>query len=113
MTRRSDRTNRKWQQSKACVWQSSATRGQCASRVACLHLQVVLRVPVRVEDDAGVGRRQVNAQAARSGAQQEDEALRVGFAEAVDGGLPQVPSHAAVDPLVQVPARERGGRGER
>ena len=67
------------------------------------YLQVVLGVPVRIEDDAGVGGRQVDAQTSGSGAEQEDESVRVGFAEAVDGGLPQVPSHAAVDALVRVP----------
>lgn len=33
-------------------------------------------VPVAVEDDDGVGRLQVEAEAARSGAEQEDEVLR-------------------------------------
>lgn len=66
------------------------------------HLQVVLGVPVRVEDDAGVCRRQVDPQPTGSGAQQENEAVRVGLAEPVDGRLPQVPSHTTVNALVRV-----------
>ena len=66
------------------------------------YLQVVLRVPVRVEDDAGVGGGEVDAQATGPRTQQEDEAVRVGLTEAVDGRLPEVTPHPAVDPLVQV-----------
>lgn len=40
-----------------------------------LRLQVVLWVPVRVEDDHGVGGRQVDSQAASTGRQQETEIL--------------------------------------
>lgn len=40
-----------------------------------LRLQVVLWVPVRVEDDHGVGGRQVDAQATRPRRQQEAEIL--------------------------------------
>lgn len=68
----------------------------------CTHLQVVLWVPVWVEDDAGVGRRQVDAQASGSGAQQENKAVRVRLTEPVDGSLPQVASHAPVDAFVRV-----------
>ena len=69
-------------------------------------LQVVLGVPVGVEDDAGVGGGEVDAQPAGAGAEQEDEAVRVRLAEAVDGGLPQVPPHAPIDALIQVPGRD-------
>ena len=72
------------------------------------YLQVVLRVPVRVEDDAGVGGGEVDAQAPGARAQQEDEAVRVGLTEAVDGRLSEVAAHPAVDPLIQV----SGARGE-
>jgi len=77
-------------------------------KASAAHLQVVLGVPVRVEDDAGVGGRQVDAQPPRPRAQQEHEAVRVGLAEAVDGRLPQVPAHAPVDTLVQVSGGEDG-----
>jgi len=40
-------------------------------------LQIVLGVPVAVEDDDGVGRGEVDAHAASLGADQEDEAVRV------------------------------------
>ena len=81
------------------------------SKLSKSYLQVVLGVPVRVEDDAGVGGREVDAQPARPRAQQEHEAVRVRLAEAVDGGLPHVAPHAPVDALVQVPAT-RGPEGE-
>lgn len=71
------------------------------------HLQVILRVPVRVKDNAGVRRREVDSQAAGSRAQKEHEAVRVGLAEAVDGRLPQVPTNPTVYPLVQVPASHK------
>ena len=44
---------------------------------ARLRLQVVLRVPVGVVDDDGVGYRQVDAEPARARAQQEDEACSI------------------------------------
>lgn len=72
-----------------------------------IYLQVVLGIPVRIKNDAGICCSQVDAQASGPGAEEEDEAIRVGFAEAVDGGLPEVAPHAPVDPLVQVPARHR------
>ena len=74
------------------------------------YLQVVLRVPVRVEDDAGVGGGEVDAQATGPRTQQEDEAVRVGLTEAVDGRLPHVPPHAPVNALVQVPVTRTRGR---
>ena len=85
--------------------QRSEVRGQTA------YLQVVLGVPVRVEDDAGVGGGEVDAQPPRPRAQQEHEAVRVGPREPVDGGLPQVPSHPAVDALVRVPGEVGLGLG--
>lgn len=69
-----------------------------------IYLQVILGIPVRIKNDAGVCCSQVDAQAPSPGAEEEDEAIRVRFAEAVDGSLPEVPSHAPVYPLVQVPA---------
>ncbi len=44
------------------------------------HLKVLLRVPVAVIDDAGVGGRQVDSQTSGSGGQQEDSTGR-GFVE--------------------------------
>lgn len=73
--------------------------------VQAWYLQVVLRVPVRVKDDAGVSCREVDPQPTSSGTQEENEAFRVGFAEAIDGCLPQVSSYAPVYPLIQVPAK--------
>lgn len=45
-------------------------------------------IPIGIEDDAGVGGGEVDAQTACPGAEEEDEAIRVGFAKAIDGGLP-------------------------
>lgn len=66
------------------------------------HLQVVLRVPVRVKDDAGICSRQVDSQTSCPGAQQKHKAVRVGFAEPVDGSLPQVSTDATVDTFVRI-----------
>ena len=76
-----------------------------ADAVAARHaLHVVLRVPVAVEDDDGVGRGEVDAHAARARREQEGEGVRgVALLEAVDGRLPHAARHAAVEPLVRQP----------
>lgn len=79
-------------------------------RVFCVcvsYLQVVLWVPVRVKDDAGVCCCEVDSQASSSCAQEENETVWVRLAEAVDGGLPQVPTNTSINPLIQVPARQK------
>mmetsp|Transcript_35796 Transcript_35796/g.114003 ORF Transcript_35796/g.114003 Transcript_35796/m.114003 type:complete len:263 (-) Transcript_35796:2645-3433(-) len=63
-------------------------------------LQVVLRVPVGVEHDNGVGRGQVDADTARSRSDDEDERLGGRVGEAVDGRLPLAAGDGAVEPLV-------------
>ena len=68
---------------------------------ACLRLQVVLRIPVRVVDDDGVGGGQVDAEAARARTQQEGEAVRVGLGVAIDGLLAQFAADATIDALVR------------
>lgn len=70
------------------------------------HLQVILGVPVGVEDDAGVGSCEVDAQPTCPCAQEKHKAIRVGLAEAVDGSLAQVATHAPVDALIGVPAQQ-------
>eukprot|EP00967_Tisochrysis_lutea_P072784 scaffold97219_cov22-Tisochrysis_lutea.AAC.1 len=45
----------------------------------CTHLQILLRVPVAVEQDAGVSGLQVHAQAARACAQDVHKDVRVGL----------------------------------
>lgn len=72
----------------------------------CLYLQVILRVPVRVEDDAGVCSCEVDPQASSSRTQEENKAVRVGLTEAVDGGLSQVPTHTSIYSFIQVPATQ-------
>lgn len=67
-----------------------------------LYLQVILRVPVRVKYDTSVSSSQVDAQTTGSGTQQEDKTIRVRLAEAIDGGLSQVPTHSAVNSFIKV-----------
>lgn len=68
------------------------------------YLQVVLWVPVRVKDDAGVGCCKVDPKATSSGTQKENEAFRFGLTKSVNSCLPQVPPHTSIYPLIQVPA---------
>lgn len=70
---------------------------------AC-YLEVVLWVPVRIKDDASVSSGKVDAQPTCPRAQEKDEAIRVGLAEAVDGSLAQVPTHPPINALIGVPA---------
>lgn len=70
------------------------------------HLQIILGVPVRVEDDAGICSRQVDSQTSCSGAQQKNEAVGVGFAEPVNGSLSQISSDTAINAFICV-AEER------
>ena len=78
--------------------------------VAARHrLHVVLRVPVRVEHDDRVGGGQVDADAAGFGREEEDEGLgRPACLEAVDGRLPLLLRHRAVETLI----RQEGEREE-
>ena len=51
---------------------------------AVLRLQILVRVPVGVEDDDRVGRLQVQTETARARRQDEDEVLRVGRVELLE-----------------------------
>jgi hypothetical protein len=64
-----------------------------------LYLEVVLRVPVAVEDDDGVGGGEIDAQTARPRRQQETEVLRAGRVEVIDRVLAQLALYSAVQPL--------------
>lgn len=75
--------------------------------VVVMYLQVVLWVPVRVKDDAGVCCCEVDPQATSSRTQKENKAFRVGLTEAVDSCLPEVPTNTSIYPLVQVPATQK------
>ncbi len=68
----------------------------------CVYLQVVLRIPVRVKDDTGVGSCEVNTKSACSSTQQEDESIGVWFTETVYCCLTEVPTYTAVYPLIEV-----------
>ena len=67
-----------------------------------LRLKIVLRVPVRVEDDDGVGCGEVDAQTSGSRRQQETEVFRVGRVEVVHGLLAEFTLDGAVQSLRQV-----------
>ena len=90
---------------RAPVSQEGATRYSLPLLLTSLlyrlltHLHVVLRVPVGVEDDDGVGRREVDPHAARARREDEDERVRVLVGEAVDRLLPLCAGHGAVEPL--------------
>ena len=68
---------------------------------ARLGLDVVLRVPVGVVDDHRVGGDEVDADAARARAKEEEELVGI-VGEAVDGRLPRLARDGAVEPLVLV-----------
>lgn len=67
-----------------------------------MYLQVILRVPVRVKDDASVCCSQVDAESSSSRTQQEDKTVRVRSGEPVDGCLPQVASNSAVYTFIRI-----------
>mmetsp|Transcript_23346 Transcript_23346/g.61884 ORF Transcript_23346/g.61884 Transcript_23346/m.61884 type:complete len:430 (-) Transcript_23346:737-2026(-) len=65
-----------------------------------LGLDVVLGIPIRVENDHGVRHGEVDPLASGSGAQKEDEFFGSFFREPIDGLLAVVSTHPAIDPLV-------------
>ncbi|RUP48980.1 hypothetical protein BC936DRAFT_143532 [Jimgerdemannia flammicorona] len=68
-------------------------------------LQVVLRVPVRIEDDDRVGRNKVDAHPAGARREQEHEVGASGGVEVLDGLVALLGLHAAVKTLVRMPAQ--------
>ena len=66
---------------------------------ASLRLDVVLRVPIRVEDDADVGRSQVDAHTAGPRRKEEPEAVLLRF-EVVNRLLALVAADASIQALV-------------
>jgi hypothetical protein len=66
------------------------------------HLNVIVRIPVRVVDDHGVRRGQVDAEPAGPCGQQEHELLSAGRVEPVDGILAALARDRAVDALKPV-----------
>ncbi len=79
-----------------------------------LYLEVVLRVPVAVKNDDGVGGGEIDAQAARPRRQQEAKVLRAGRVEVIDRVLAQLALYSAVQPLErespQLCNRTKGGK---
>lgn len=61
-----------------------------------VYLEVILGIPVRVKDNAGICCSQVDAESSSSRAQQEDKTIRVWSREAVDGCLPQVTTNSTI-----------------
>ena len=70
------------------------------------HLNIILRVPVRVIDDDGVGGGEIDPQSSGTSAQQEDKAIAIRPGESVNGRLSQCSPHLAINPLVEIPDRK-------
>lgn len=51
------------------------------------YLEIILRIPVRVKNDACIGCCQVDAKPSGSCTQKEDKAVRIWSGETVNGGL--------------------------
>lgn len=68
-----------------------------------VHLQVIVRVPIRIVNDDGIGGRKVQPKPPSSGGQQHHKALELGPVEAFDGGCSHVGPRVAVQSLVLVP----------
>lgn len=71
------------------------------------YLQVILRIPVRIENYAGISSCEVDAQTSRPGAEKEHKTIRIRLAKAVDGGLSQIATHPPINTLIEIPARKR------
>lgn len=97
-------------QTSLLVLLESLYNKQAGGKASCgLYLQVVLRVPVGVKDDAGICCSQIDAKSSGSRAQQEDKAVRVWSGKPVDGGLPQVTTNSAVYTFIGISGTQ-GGR---
>ncbi len=70
---------------------------------AVLYLEIILRIPVAVEYDDGVGGGEVDPQAARPRGQQKAKVLRAWGVEVINRVLAQVPLDPAVQPLEREP----------
>lgn len=77
----------------------------CTLKMLRVHLQVILRVPVWVEYDTGVGGGEVDAQTSCSCTEEEHEAVRVHFTEAIDGSLPEIASNSPINTFIRIPTR--------
>ena len=77
-----------------------------------LSLEVVLGVPVAVEEDDDVGRHEVDAQTASTRGQEEDELARALLVVLIDGLFTLVTARVTVDAAVLVAPAARGQEGE-
>lgn len=66
------------------------------------YLEIILRIPVGVKNDACICCRQVDAKPSGSCTQKEDKAVRVWSGETVNGGLSQVTTNPSVDTFIWV-----------
>lgn len=73
------------------------------------YLEVILRIPVRVKDDAGISSSEINAQTSCPCAQEEHKPIGIRFGESVNGCLAEVASDSAINPLIWVPGNTTGG----
>lgn len=65
-----------------------------------IYLQVILRIPVRIKNYTRICCSQVNAQTTGSGAQKEDKAVGIRFAEPVNCSLSEIPSDSPIDSFI-------------
>lgn len=68
-----------------------------------MYLEIILRIPVAVEYDDGVGGGEVDPQAASPRGQQKAKVLRARGVEVINRVLAQVPLDPAVQPLEREP----------
>ena len=74
-----------------------------AKAAASAHLDVIMGVPIRIENDDSVSSGQVDAQSTSPGGQEEAELLGSRSIKAIDGLLPKGARDATINALILVP----------
>lgn len=71
------------------------------------YLEIILRIPVGVKNDARICCRQIDAKPPGSCTQKEDKAVRVWSGETVNGGLSQVTTNPSINTFIGVSGYRR------
>merc|ERR1711892_549148 len=66
-------------------------------------LDIIVRIPVTVIDDNGVGSGQIDSETSSPGGEQEHKLLSTWLVEPINGLLPHCTSDASINPLILVP----------